>query len=443
MLRWQPSSATGTVLPVTLSEAVANAHRRFRAAHPLSAEIFDRASAVMPGGSTRSVLDMRPFPFRVATAHGARLVDVDGNEYLDVLGDYTAGLLGHDPGPVAAAVSDRLSRGWSLGATHVDEVRLAELVCDRFAGIEQVRFTNSGTEANLMAVQLARHHTGRDLIVVFDGAYHGGLLYFGAGGEALRAPFDFRMLAYNDVASLEQVFADVGDKIACVLVEPMMGAAGCIPAVPEFLASLRSHCDQHGALLVFDEVMTSRMSHGGAQGRLGVRPDLTTLGKYLAGGMTFGAFGGSSQIMAAFDPARGGELTHGGTFNNNVVSMAGGVAALSEVLTGDALDALFVRGESLRHRLCSAAERSPLPVTITGWGSMMSIHTVDGPVRSPADLHGSDPELKDLLFHEVLHRGVYMAPRGFVALSLAVTDGDVEQFVDVFEASLDAVASAI
>jgi glutamate-1-semialdehyde 2,1-aminomutase len=433
----------GTVSSVTLSEAVAHAHRRFRATHPLSAELFDRAAAVMPGGSTRSVLDMRPFPFRVATAHGARLVDVDGNEYLDVLGDYTAGLLGHDPGPVAAAVSDRLSRGWSLGATHVDEVRLAELVCDRFAGIEQVRFTNSGTEANLMAVQLARHHTGRDVIVVFDGAYHGGLLYFGVGGEALRAPFDFRVLDYNDVAGVEQLFADIGDQIACVLVEPMMGAAGCIPAVPEFLAGLRSHCDRHGSLLVFDEVMTSRMSDGGAQGRLGVHPDLTTLGKYLAGGMTFGAFGGSSHVMAAFDPARGGELSHGGTFNNNVVSMAGGVAALSEVLNGDALDALFARGELLRHRLCSAAERSLLPVTITGWGSMMSIHTIDGPVRSPADLRGADPELKELLFHELLHRGVYMAPRGFVALSLAVTDADVEQFVEVFKASLDAVASAV
>jgi glutamate-1-semialdehyde 2,1-aminomutase len=433
----------GTVVLVTLSEALASAHRRFRSAHPLSAELFERASAVMPGGSTRSVLDMRPFPFRVATAHGARLVDVDGNEYLDVLGDYTAGLLGHDPGPVAAAVTDRLSRGWSLGATHVDEVRLAELVCDRFAGIEQVRFTNSGTEANLMAVQLARHHTGRDVIVVFDGAYHGGLLYFGAGGEALRAPFDFRVLTYDDVEGVARVFADIGDQIACVLVEPMMGAAGCIPATPEFLTQLRSLCDHHGALLVFDEVMTSRMSHGGAQGRLGVHPDLTTLGKYLAGGMTFGAFGGGSQIMAAFDPAQGGTLSHGGTFNNNVVSMAGGVAALSEVLTGDSLDALFERGEAARRRLSSAAERSPLPVTITGWGSMMSIHTVDRPVRSPADLHDADHDLRELLFHEVLHRGVYMAPRGFVALSLAVTDDDVDRFVEVVETALDEVASAI
>jgi glutamate-1-semialdehyde 2,1-aminomutase len=428
---------------VTISEALAGAHRRFRAAHPLSAELFERASAVMPGGSTRSVLDMRPFPFRVASAHGARLVDVDGNEYLDVLGDYTAGLLGHDPGPVAAAVTDRLSHGWSLGATHVDEVRLAELVCDRFDGIEQVRFTNSGTEANLMAVQLARHHTGRDAIVVFDGAYHGGLLYFGSGGEALRAPFDFRVLTYNDVEGIEHLFADFGDRIACVLVEPMMGAAGCIPATPEFLAALRAHCDHHGALLVFDEVMTSRMSHGGAQRRLGVHPDLTTLGKYLAGGMTFGAFGGGSQIMAAFDPARGGTLSHGGTFNNNVVSMAGGVATLSEVLTSDALDALFERGESLRRRLCRAAERSPLPVTVTGWGSMMSIHTVDRVVRSPVDLHSAHPDLKELLFHEVLHRGVYMAPRGFVALSLAVTDADVDRFVEVFEASLDEIASVI
>jgi glutamate-1-semialdehyde 2,1-aminomutase len=168
----------------------------------------------------------------VASASGARLVDVDGHEYRDFLGDYSAGLLGHDPGPVEDAVRAALERGWSYGGVHTDEIRFAEAVVERFPSIDQVRFTNSGTEANLMAIQLARHHTGRDRVVVCDLAYHGGLLYFGHGGEALLAPFDFRRIEFNDVAGVAAVDTDV----AAVLVEPMMGAGGCIPATDEFLA---------------------------------------------------------------------------------------------------------------------------------------------------------------------------------------------------------------
>jgi glutamate-1-semialdehyde 2,1-aminomutase len=371
------------------------------------------------------VLDVLPFPFRIARAEGSRIVDVDGNEYIDFLGDYSAGLLGHDPAPIAAAVRGALERGWSYGGVHVDEIRFAEAVCDRFPSIEQVRFTNSGTEANLMAIQLARHHTGRDRIVVADGAYHGGLLYFGHGGEALLAPFDFERIVYNDVDALGDT---IDGDVAAVLVEPMMGAAGCIPATEQFLTALRARCDATGALLIFDEVMTSRMSAGGAQARSGVMPDLTTLGKYLAGGMTFGAFGGRADVMAAFDPARGGTLTHGGTFNNNVVTMAAGAAALGELLSPQLLDDLYDRGEALRRRLAGALADSPLPMCVSGMGSLMTIHTVRGPVHSPSDLAGVDPILKELLFHELLERGIYLAPRGYIAMSAAIDDADCDRF---------------
>ncbi len=312
-------------------------------------------------------------------------------------------------------------------------------MCQRFPSIDQVRFTNSGTEANLMALQLARYSTGRDRIAVFDGAYHGGLLYFGHGGEALQAPFDYVRAPYND---LDGVRAVVDDSVAALIVEPMMGAAGCIPAEPGFLAGLRDICDRTGALLIFDEVMTSRMSGGGVQLRSGVQPDLTTLGKYLAGGMTFGAFGGRADLMAAFDPHRGGELTHGGTFNNNVVTMAGGVAALSELLTADVLDALFRRGESLRGRVAGVLDQSSLPLCVTGMGSMFTIHTVPGPVRSPADLTGADPLLKELLFHQLVDRGIFLAGRGFVAMSLAITDDDCDRFVDALADSVTAIETA-
>jgi Glutamate-1-semialdehyde aminotransferase len=414
---------------------VAAAERRYVAKRPRSAELFDRAAAVLPGGSTRSVLDVRPFPFRVASATGSRLVDVDGHEYRDFLGDYSAGLLGHDPGPVEDAVRAALDRGWSYGGVHTDEIRFAEAVVERFPSIDQVRFTNSGTEANLMAIQLARHHTGRDRVVVCDLAYHGGLLYFGHGGEALLAPFDFQRIEFNDVAGV----ASIGPDVAAVLVEPMMGAAGCIPATEDFLRALRARCDEVGALLVFDEVMTSRMSAGGQQARCGVVPDLTTLGKYLAGGMTFGAFGGRADVMAAFDPARGGTLTHGGTFNNNVVTMAAGAAAMRELLSADVLDALFRRGEDLQRRLGEEFAASSLPLCVTGLGSLMTIHTVRGPVSSPRDLAGSDPDLKQLLFHELVDRGIYLAARGYIALSTAITDDDCDAFVTAVTDSVAAI----
>jgi glutamate-1-semialdehyde 2,1-aminomutase len=382
------------------------------------------------------VLDFAPFPFRIASATGSRLVDVDGHEYIDFLGDYSAGLLGHDPGPVEAAVRAALESGWSYGGVHVDEVRFAEAVCDRFPSIDQVRFTNSGTEANLMAIQLARHHTGRDGVVVCDLAYHGGLLYFGRGGEALLAPFDVRRMEFNDIASAERA---IDESVAIVLVEPMMGAAGCIPADPPFLRALRERCDRTGALLAFDEVMTSRMSVGGAQARLGVTPDLTTLGKYLAGGMTLGAFGGRTDVMTAFDPARGGTLTHGGTFNNNVVTMAAGAAALGELLTGDVLARLYERGEHLRDRIAGLCARSSLPLCVTGMGSLMNLHTVNGPVTGPHDLTGADAELKELLFHELVERGIYLAPRGYIALSAAIGDDECDRFIEALGDAIDAI----
>lgn len=413
------------------------ARARYAGRRPLSKELFERASAVMPGGSTRSVLDFQPFAFRVASATGSRITDVDGHEYIDFLGDYSAGLLGHDPGPVEAAVIATLDRGWSFGGVHTDEVRFAEAVVDRFPSIEQVRFTNSGTEANLMAIQLARHHTGRDRVVVCDFAYHGGLLYFGHGGEPLLAPFEFARLQFNDLGDVERI---VDESTAVVLVEPMMGAAGCIPATHEFLQALRRRCDETGALLIFDEVMTSRMSTGGAQARYGVMPDLTTLGKYLAGGMTFGAFGGRADVMGAFDPARGGELTHGGTFNNNVVTMAAGAVALGELLTAQVLDALFERGESLKARLTDVFDASPLPLCVSGMGSLMTIHTVEGPVRSPAQLADSDPVLKELLFHELLERRIYLAPRGYMALSAAISDDDCDRLIEAIAETVTTIA---
>lgn len=381
----------------------------------------------MPGGNTRSVLAFDPFPFRVASAAGRELTDVDGHTYLDLLGNYTAGLLGHSPEPVLAAARAALDGGWSLGAVHENEVRLAELLVDRFASIEQIRFTNSGTEANLMALAVATHHTGRSKIIAFENGYHGGVLTFGAGSSPVNVPHDFVVLPYNDAAAFDTAVGEHGTNIAAVLVEPMQGSGGCIPGDPSFMAALRKGCDVVGALLIFDEVMTSRFSTGGAQELLGAQPDLTTLGKYLAGGLTFGAFGGRRDVMEHFDSSRGGALGHAGTFNNNVASMAAGVAALSDVLNTEVLTATNERGDRLRVGLDDVFETSGLAMCVTGVGSLMNVHGTRGPVTSATDLVEADDRLKEAFFFAMLDANVYIARRGFIALSIEITDDDVDR----------------
>ena len=419
---------------MNLDRAVAAARHRYAEQRPTSRDWSDRARAVQPGGNTRSVLHFDPFPFRVAAASGRTLEDVDGHRYIDLLGNYTAGLLGHDPGPVLDAAREALDGGWALGSVHQNEVRLAELLVERFESVEQIRFTNSGTEANLMALAVAVHHTGRRKIVVFANGYHGGVITFGAGPSPVNVPHDWHVCRYNDIESVAAAFDAHGSEIAAVLVEPMQGSGGCISGDPAFLASLRSLCDDHESMLVFDEVMTSRFSRGGAQQLLGIRPDLTTLGKYLGGGFSFGAFGGRADVMAHFDPAAGGVLGHAGTFNNNVVSMAAGVAALTEVLTDEVLDATHQRGERLRTTLDETLARNALPMCVTGSGSLMNVHGTSGPVRSADDLATADDRLKELLFFHCLDAGYYFARRGFIALSIQITDADVDAFVEVVDA---------
>ncbi len=411
---------------LTLDEAVVAARAAYARERPRSADLAIRADDVLPGGNTRSVLHFDPFPFRVASAEGRYLVDVDGHRYVDLLGNYTAGLLGHSPEPVRAAVHAAVDNGWTLGAVHPNEVRFAELIVARFPSIEQVRFTNSGTEANLMALALALHHTQRRKVLVFEGGYHGGVITF-AGHRDVNVPHEWVTGRYNDIDGVGRLFEE--HEFAAVLVEPLQGSAGCIPAEPEFLRALRHGCDRNGALLILDEVMTSRLSPGGAQAVLDVLPDLTTLGKYLAGGFSFGAFGGHRELMAAFDPSTGGRLGHAGTFNNNVVSMAAGIATLTEVLTPEILAATNARGDRLREGLNATFEAHGMPMCATGWGSLMNIHGTAGPVRSVDDLRSSDDRWKELLFFAAIEAGFYIARRGFIALSIEVTDADVDAFV--------------
>ena len=427
---------TATDERTDLDSALAQARERYVAQRPIGARMHAEASEVMPGGNTRTVLYHPPFPLRIARGAAQRVVDVDGHEYVDLLGEYTAGLYGHSQQPILDAVRAALDDGISLAGHNVYEAQLARVLVERFPAFELVRFTNSGTEANLMAISLARVVTGRPSIAVMRSGYHGGLLYFGGGGSPVTAPYDAVVLDYNDVEGARAAIREHAAQLAAVVVEPVLGSGGVIPATREFLQALREETQAHGVLLILDEVMTSRLSPRGAAPLYDVTPDLLTVGKYLGGGLSFGAFGGRADLMARFDPSQPGALPHAGTFNNNVLSMAAGLAGLTQVLDDDRLDALNARGDRLREALQSVM--APHGWTATGMGSMVGFHPVPGPVDSPADIAAADDRRRELLFLDLLERGWYVAPRGFIALSIEVTDDDIDGFVAAVADSLAA-----
>lgn len=420
----------------TLESSVSAARERYVSRNPASLAQHVEATAALPGGNTRTVLFHEPFPLVMIRGEGCRLWDADGHEYVDLLGEFTAGLFGHSNPVIRGALDRALDGGWNLGAHGVAEARLARLVVNRFPSIELVRFTNSGTEANLLAIATAIASTGRSNVLVFDGGYHGGLLYFGGGGIPINAPHQYILGRYNDPeGALALARAHAGD-LACILVEPMLGSGGCIPAERDFLLNLRKAADETGAVLIFDEVMTSRSSAGGQQARLGIVPDMTTLGKYIGGGMSFGAFGGRRELMELYDPHRPGALPHAGTFNNNTLTMHAGVAGLEQVFTPEAADALFARGERFRERLNAVCAAADLAVQWTGLGSLLTIHFQRGAIREPADLIPC-PLVKELFHLDMLERGFYLARRGMAALSLEIGAGEEDAFCAAFEAWLN------
>ena len=407
-----------------IMSSVADARAAYVAARPRSKSLHEQALAVMPGGSTRSVLAYGPFPTAMASGADCRLWDVDGHAYLDLCGEYTAGLFGHSEPRIHAAITKAMSTGLNLAAVGEAEVQLARILCDRFSSMELVRFTNSGTEANLMAITAARAFTGRATIMAFRGGYHGGVLTFPMTGPSeVTAPFPVVLADYNDTAGAVALIREHAAGLAAVIIEPMLGGGGCIPARPDFLMALRDAASEAGALLILDEVMTSRMSAGGLQARMGVEPDLTTLGKYVAGGMSFGGFGGRADVMDLF----ASKLPHAGTFNNNVLSMAAGRVAMGEIFTADMAEALFDRGEAMRAALNAAC--AGVPMHFTGLGSMAIAHFRPGQIDRPYIATPEEDGLRELFFFDMLRDGLYLARRGMVALSLPVQQSDLDRFV--------------
>ncbi|HEY1796964.1 MAG TPA: aspartate aminotransferase family protein [Stellaceae bacterium] len=417
---------------IDIDAALDEAIEKYRAANPKSLAQHEAACASLPGGSTRSSIYTEPFPLTMAKGEGAHLWDVDGHEYVDFLSEFTAGLYGHSHPAIRRAIDAALDGGINFGAHGLTEARFAAAICDRFPSIDLVRFTNSGTEANLMAVSGARAMTGRNKILVFNGGYHGGVFYF-RGKSAVNAPFEFLLGTYNDIDGTRALVEPHKGDLAAILIEPMLGGSGCIPATREFLADLRALASAVGAVLIFDEVMTSRLAPGGLQEVHGITPDMTTLGKYVGGGMTFGAFGGSKAVMDWFDPRRPDGFQHAGTFNNNNLTMAAGYAGLTEVYTPEASRTLNGFGDALRDRLNQIAGEHGLALQFTGIGSMIGIHMTAQPIHNVADAAKGHAGLRDLFYFDVLARGVWLAKRGMISLSVALDDEDGDQLVGAVE----------
>ena len=422
---------------IDLAAALAEVQEQYRVRNPRSLAIHEEACAALPGGNTRSAIYAEPFPLTMVKGEGAHLWDADGHEYVDFLSEFTAGLFGHSHPAIRSALDAALDTGWNMGAHGPAEARFARAICDRFPSIDLVRFTNSGTEANLMAVAAACAITGRGKVLVFKGGYHGGVFYFRGKGSAVNAPYDFIVAPYNDSAGTRVLAAPHAKDLAAILIEPMLGGSGCIPATREFLADLRDLASETGAILIFDEVMTSRLAPGGLQEKHGILPDMTTLGKYVGGGMSFGAFGGRAALMEWFDPRRRDGFQHAGTFNNNVLTMNAGYVGLTEIYTPERARALNEFGDLLRERLNAVVRRRGLAMQFTGIGSMIGVHMTGAPIGCEADALAGNPDLLDLFYFDLLARGVWFAKRGMMALSIALDESDaaklaagVEEFAD-------------
>jgi glutamate-1-semialdehyde 2,1-aminomutase len=418
---------------IDLDAALRDAEEQYTRANPRSLAQHRQAAETMPGGNTRTVLHYAPFPLTMARGEGARLWDLDGHEYVDFLSEFTAGVYGHSHPKIRAAVEQALDAGINLGAHNEIEARFAAVVTERFPSLELVRFTNSGTEANLMALVAACAVTGRKKVMVFDGGYHGGVFLFRGGAAPINAPFDFVIARYNDIEGTRALAEQHGAELAAIILEPMLGGGGCIPATREFLLALQDMAAKTGALFILDEVMTSRLAPGGLQEMHGLRPDLTTLGKYVGGGMSFGAFGGRREIMQRFDPTREGSFQHAGTFNNNALTMRAGLVGLTEIYTPERAVELNAFGDALRERLNAVARRHGLAMQFTGVGSMLGVHMTAAPIRSVDDAAKGDAKLRDLLFFDLLRRGIWIARRGFLALSVMLTEVDGDTLVAAVE----------
>ncbi len=420
--------------------------------------LYEAALRVIPGGVNSPVRAFKSVggqPLFIERGSGCTVWDVDGNAYTDYVASWGPLILGHAPPAVVAAAHEAAMKGTSFGAPTAGEVELAQVLCNAVPSLEEVRLVSSGTEAVMSALRLARAATGRNRILKFEGGYHGHtdalLASAGSGVATLGIPgspgvppavvAETWTLPYNDLSAVREAFSAEGGSIACVIVEPVAGNMGVVPPAPGFLEALRDLTRSHGALLIFDEVITGfRLAWGGAQARFGVTPDLTTLGKVIGGGFPVGAYGGRRDLMEQMAPV--GPVYQAGTLSGNPVAVAAGRAALERLRDPGAYDRLEALGATLEDGLTRAAADAGVPVTLNRVGSMMTGFFTDGPVTDYASASRSDAARYGAFFRAMLERGVYLAPSQYEAafVGLAHTADDLARTVEAARESLREIA---
>jgi glutamate-1-semialdehyde 2,1-aminomutase len=391
---------------------VADLAGEYAARTPRSADHYRQACRYLPGGETRSVTLYQPYPLVLAEGHGALVRDVDGNEYVDVLNNYTSLVHGHGFAPVIEAAAAALPTGTVFPAPHPAQLRLAGMLCHRYPAVQLVRFTNSGTEAALLALRIARAATGRRRIVTFTGGYHGGVPEIIDGGP------DTVRVRYNDA---DQAVAAIDSSVAAVFAEPFLGSGGVIPAAPGFLGRIADGARQVGAVFVLDEVQSLRNAPNGTHAALGLEPDLLLMGKIIGGGFPVGAVGGRAALMELTSATRPGALSCSGTFNGNLITMTAGAAALA-ALDGPAIAELTGRASELADRIEAAAARAGIPVRVTRAGSILHVHLAERTPGSAEEADAVPAAWASALHLALLLEGVYAAPRGMLNLSTAIGD---------------------
>ncbi|KAL2071016.1 hypothetical protein VTL71DRAFT_14042 [Oculimacula yallundae] len=382
-------------------------------------ELIAKNSPTLPGGTTRAVLVHEPFPLAFTGGRDCYVTSTDGHEYLDFVSEYCAGMLGHSHPDIQAAIQKVASEGFTLGGANQYEGELARRLCERFASMDGIRFANSGTEANTLAIATALAYTGREKVLVFENGYHGGTLAFSSPGP-LTLPHQFIYGNFNDI---ERTKSKIDIEIGVIVVEPLQFAGGLITGNKDFLQFLRDEATRIGAVLLFDEVVTSRLLFGGMQSHFGITPDMTTIGKHFGGGFSFGAFGGKRDIMDLFNPRSPRCIYHSGTWNNNSFSMAAGIVA-TKLLSPEALDRTSALGDQLRTRIGEIFESaSPGLVKMYGWGSVVGVR-FQGP---QAD------KLRELYYFFLLSQRIYSGFRGFLALNITHSQEHVDQLISAVE----------
>lgn len=428
--------------------------KRYNITTERSRELAQRLSRSIPGGNTRSLAHFPPYPLAISHGSGCRIWDVDGNGFVDLLNNYTATVHGHVVPAINEAMSHQAALGTVFPAPAEAQAELAERIVHRVASVEKVRFANSGTEAVMMAVRAARTFTGREKIIKAEGGYHGmweqvplsswsqDLLpeRRTATPDAVRELV--RLVDYNDVAALEAAMGEEGESVAAIILEPVTGT-GVLTGTPEYFSAARRLADEHGAMLICDEVLTLRLAVGGYQDVLGVRPDLTTMGKIIGGGLPVGAFGGREEVMSIFDPRLPGHLHHSGTFNGNLMTMVAGCVAL-DLLTRDEIHRINTLGERLADGLRRLfARRQELGAVVLNCGSLVHINFgTEGEVRNYSDLNLDSPLMA--AFHlAALEEGVYFAPRCFINTSTAMDERVIDEVLEACSRAMVRVAGAL